>query len=128
VGAPKNTSTEIVDKINKEVNAALDDPKMKARLANLGGTVLAGSPADFGKLIAEDTEKWAKVIRAPNIKPKERSLVRRSGRHTILSVRRNPSTGPSPRHSFASNSASRLSRPKVANAASISLVSALRKA
>src|SRR5262249_21307565 len=69
VGAPKNTSTEIVDKLNKEVNAALDDPKMKARLANLGGTVLAGSPADFGKLIAEETEKWAKVIRAANIKP-----------------------------------------------------------
>jgi len=69
VGAPKNTSTEIVDKLNKEVNAALDDPKMKARLANLGGTVLAGSPADFGRLIAEETEKWAKVIRAANIKP-----------------------------------------------------------
>src|SRR5262249_38482057 len=67
--APKNTSTEIVDKLNKEVNAALDDPKMKARLANLGGTVLAGSPADFGKLIAEETEKWAKVTRAANIKP-----------------------------------------------------------
>jgi len=69
VGAPKNTSTEIVDKLNKEVNAALDDPKMKARLANLGGTVLAGSPADFGRLIAEETDKWAKVIRAANIKP-----------------------------------------------------------
>ena len=68
VGAPKNTSTEIVDKLNKEVNAALDDPKLKARLANLGGTVLAGSPADFGRLIAEETEKWAKVIRAANIK------------------------------------------------------------
>ena len=69
VGAPKNTSTEIVDKLNKEVNAALDDPKMKARLANLGGTVLAGSPADFGKLIAEETEKWGKVIKFAGIKP-----------------------------------------------------------
>jgi tripartite-type tricarboxylate transporter receptor subunit TctC len=69
VGAPKNTSTEIVDKLNKEVNAALDDPKMKARLADLGGTPLVSSPADFGKLIAEETEKWGKVIRAANIKP-----------------------------------------------------------
>jgi tripartite-type tricarboxylate transporter receptor subunit TctC len=69
VGAPKATPGEIVEKLNKEVNAALADPKMKARLADLGGTVLAGSPADFGKLIAEDTEKWAKVIRAANIKP-----------------------------------------------------------
>jgi len=55
--------------LNKEINAALADPKMKARLADLGGTVLAGSPADFGKLIAEETEKWAKVIRAANIRP-----------------------------------------------------------
>ena len=69
VGAPKNTPAEIVDKLNKEINAALADPKIKARLADLGGTVLAGSPADFGKLIAEETEKWAKVIRAANIKP-----------------------------------------------------------
>jgi tripartite-type tricarboxylate transporter receptor subunit TctC len=68
VGAPKNTPTEIVDKLNKEINAALADPKMKARLADLGGTVLAGSPADFGKLIADETEKWGKVIRAANIK------------------------------------------------------------
>jgi tripartite-type tricarboxylate transporter receptor subunit TctC len=69
VGAPRNTPSEIIDKLNKEVNAALDDPKMKTRLADLGGTPLAGSPADFGKLIADDTEKWAKVIRAANIKP-----------------------------------------------------------
>ena len=69
VGAPKNTPAEIIDKLNKEINAALADPKMKARLADLGGTVLAGSPADFGKLIADETEKWAKVIRAANIKP-----------------------------------------------------------
>jgi tripartite-type tricarboxylate transporter receptor subunit TctC len=69
IGAPKNTPTEIVGKLNKEVNAALDDPKMKARLADLGGSVLPGSPSDFGKLIADDTEKWGKVIRAANIKP-----------------------------------------------------------
>jgi tripartite-type tricarboxylate transporter receptor subunit TctC len=69
IGAPKNAPTEIVDKLNREINAALADPKMKARLADLGATVLAGSPADFGKLIAEETEKWGKVIRAGNIKP-----------------------------------------------------------
>jgi tripartite-type tricarboxylate transporter receptor subunit TctC len=69
VGAPKNTPTEIVDKLNKEINAALADPKVKARLADAGGVVLTGSPADFGKLIADETEKWAKVIRAANIKP-----------------------------------------------------------
>jgi len=68
VGAPKATPAEIVDKLNKEINAALDDPKMKARLAELGGVVLPGSPADFGTLIATETEKWAKVIRAANIK------------------------------------------------------------
>ena len=68
LGAPKNTPAEIVDKLNKEINAALADPKIKARLADLGGTVLAGSPADFGKLIADETEKWGKVIRAANIK------------------------------------------------------------
>ena len=68
VGAPKNTSAEIVERLNKEINAGLADPKIKARLADLGGTVLAGSPADFGKLIAEETEKWGKVIRAANIK------------------------------------------------------------
>jgi tripartite-type tricarboxylate transporter receptor subunit TctC len=69
IGAPKNTPTEIVEKLNKEINAALADPTIKARLAELGGTVLAGSPDNFGKLIAEETEKWAKVIRAANIKP-----------------------------------------------------------
>jgi len=68
VGAPKNTPVEIVDKLNKEINAGLADPKMKARLADLGGTVLAGSPADFGKLIADETEKWGKVIQTANIK------------------------------------------------------------
>jgi tripartite-type tricarboxylate transporter receptor subunit TctC len=69
VGAPKNTPTEIVDKLNKEINAALANPKMKAQLADLGGIVLALSPAEFGKLIADETEKWGKVIRAANIKP-----------------------------------------------------------
>jgi tripartite-type tricarboxylate transporter receptor subunit TctC len=69
VGAPKATPAEIVDKLNTEINAALADPKMKARLADLGGVVLPGSPADFGKFIADETEKWAKVIRATNIKP-----------------------------------------------------------
>jgi tripartite-type tricarboxylate transporter receptor subunit TctC len=68
IGAPKNTPAEIVDKLNKEINAGLADPKIKARLADLGGSVLPGSPADFGKLIAEDTEKWGKVIRTANIK------------------------------------------------------------
>ena len=68
-GVPKNTPVEIVDKLNKEINAALVDPKIKTRLADLGGTALAGSSADFGKLIAEETDKWAKVIRAANLKP-----------------------------------------------------------
>ena len=69
IGAPKGTPVEIIDMLNKEINAALGDPKMKARLADLGGTPLLGSAADFGKLIAEETEKWGKVIRAANIKP-----------------------------------------------------------
>jgi tripartite-type tricarboxylate transporter receptor subunit TctC len=68
VGAPKSTPTEIIDKLNNEVNAALADPKMKARLADVGGTALLGSPADFGKLIADETEKWAKVIKFAGIK------------------------------------------------------------
>jgi tripartite-type tricarboxylate transporter receptor subunit TctC len=69
IGAPKGTPVEIIDMLNKEINAALGDPKMKARFADLGGTPLLGSAADFGKLIAEETEKWGKVIRAANIKP-----------------------------------------------------------
>jgi len=69
IGVPKKTPTEIVDKLNKEINAALADPKIKARLAALGVTILQGSPADFGKLIADETEKWAKVVRDANIKP-----------------------------------------------------------
>ena len=68
IGAPKATPVEIVDKLNKEINAGLADAKLKAKLADVGGTALAGSPADFGKLIADDTEKWGKVVRALNIK------------------------------------------------------------
>jgi tripartite-type tricarboxylate transporter receptor subunit TctC len=66
--APKDTPPAIIEKVNAEINAALADPKIKARFADLGGTVLPGSPADFGKLIRDETEKWAKVIRAANIK------------------------------------------------------------
>jgi tripartite-type tricarboxylate transporter receptor subunit TctC len=69
LGAPKNTPTEIVDRLNGEINAGVADPKIRARLANLGSTALAGSPTDFGKFIADETEKWGKVIRAANIKP-----------------------------------------------------------
>jgi tripartite-type tricarboxylate transporter receptor subunit TctC len=69
VGAPKATPTEIIEKLNKEINAALADHKIKARLADLGSTPLVGSAADFGKLIADETEKWGKVIHAANIKP-----------------------------------------------------------
>ena len=68
VGAPTGTPAEIVNKLNNEINAALADPQLKARLADLGGTVIAGSPSDFGRLIADETEKWGKVIRAANIK------------------------------------------------------------
>jgi tripartite-type tricarboxylate transporter receptor subunit TctC len=69
IGAPRNTPSEIVDKLNREINASLADPRIKAQLADLGATVLPGSPADFGKHIAAETEKWAKVIQAANIKP-----------------------------------------------------------
>jgi hypothetical protein len=69
IGAPKNTPAEIVDKLNREINAGQADPKLKVRLADLGASVLVGSPVDYGKLIAEETEKWGKVIRAANIKP-----------------------------------------------------------
>jgi tripartite-type tricarboxylate transporter receptor subunit TctC len=68
VSAPRNTPAEIIDRLNKEINAGLADPKIKARLADLGGVALPGSPADFGKLIADETDKWAKVIRGANIK------------------------------------------------------------
>jgi tripartite-type tricarboxylate transporter receptor subunit TctC len=68
IGAPKNIPPEIVNKLNKEINAALAEPKMKAQLADLGATALVGSPADFGKLIAAETEKWAKVVKIAGIK------------------------------------------------------------
>ena len=68
VGAPRRTPAEVIDKINEEINAGLADPKIKARLADLGGTPFALSPADFGKFIADETEKWGKVIRTLNIK------------------------------------------------------------
>src|SRR5262249_24106638 len=71
VGAPKNTPVEIIDKLNKEINAALADPAIKARLADLGGTPLSGSPAEFGELVIEETEKWAKVVRFSGAKPEE---------------------------------------------------------
>jgi tripartite-type tricarboxylate transporter receptor subunit TctC len=68
VGAPKNTPTEIIDKLNKEINAFLADPNTKARFADIGATVLPGSHADFGKLIADETEKWGKVVKFAGIK------------------------------------------------------------
>ena len=69
VGAPKNTPAEIIEKLNTQINAGLADPQLKARLADLGGAVLPGSPADFGTLIAEETAKWAKVVKFAGIKP-----------------------------------------------------------
>jgi tripartite-type tricarboxylate transporter receptor subunit TctC len=68
IGAPKNTPVEIVDRLNKEINAGLTDPSMRARLSDLGGMPMQMTPADFGKFIAEETEKWGKVIRTANIK------------------------------------------------------------
>ena len=68
IGAPRNTPTEIVDKLNREINAALADPELKARLADLGGTPFPGTPAEFGKLLAGETEKWAKAIKFAGIK------------------------------------------------------------
>jgi tripartite-type tricarboxylate transporter receptor subunit TctC len=69
IGAPKDTPAEIINKLNREINVGLADPKIKERLADLGGEPMPMTAAEFGKLIAEDTEKWAKVIRAANIKP-----------------------------------------------------------
>jgi tripartite-type tricarboxylate transporter receptor subunit TctC len=69
LGAPRNTPVDVIERLNKEVNAGLADPKMRARLAELAGAVHAGSPADFGKLIAAETEKWAKVVKFSGAKP-----------------------------------------------------------
>jgi tripartite-type tricarboxylate transporter receptor subunit TctC len=69
IGAPKSTPPEIVDKLNREINLGLADSKLKARFAGLGAAVLAGSPADFGRFIGEETEKWAKVVKFADIKP-----------------------------------------------------------
>jgi tripartite-type tricarboxylate transporter receptor subunit TctC len=69
VGAPQDTPAEIIDKLNKEINAGFADPKLRTRLAEIGSTVLAGSPGDFGKLITDETEKWAKVIKFSSAKP-----------------------------------------------------------
>jgi tripartite-type tricarboxylate transporter receptor subunit TctC len=69
IGAPKGTPVEIVERLNREINAGLADPKLKARLADLGGVPMPMSPAELGKLVADETEKWGKVIRAANIKP-----------------------------------------------------------
>ena len=68
IGVPRNTPVEIIDRLNKELNAGLADSKIKARIVELGGTVLGGSPAEFGTILSEATEKWAKVIRVAGIK------------------------------------------------------------
>ena len=69
IGAPKNSPTDIIEKLNREINAALAEPKIEAQLAALGNTAVSGSPADFGRLIVEDTEKWAKVVKFSGAKP-----------------------------------------------------------
>jgi tripartite-type tricarboxylate transporter receptor subunit TctC len=69
IGAPRSTPGEIVDKLNREINAALADPQVKARITDAGGTLLPGSPAAFSKLIADETEKWAKVVKFSGAKP-----------------------------------------------------------
>ena len=69
VGVPRNTPVEIIDKLNREINAGLADPRIRARIVDLGNTPLALSPAEYSKLLGEETEKWAKVVRAANIKP-----------------------------------------------------------
>jgi tripartite-type tricarboxylate transporter receptor subunit TctC len=69
VGAPKNTPPEIIDQLNREINAGLADPKIKARLADLGAAAFVGSPSDFGRHVAEETQKWAKVVKFAGIKP-----------------------------------------------------------
>ena len=69
IGAPRNTPSEVIDKLNNAINAGLANPNIMARLADLGSPPLSGSPADFGKLIADETEKWSKVIKSSGIKP-----------------------------------------------------------
>jgi tripartite-type tricarboxylate transporter receptor subunit TctC len=69
IGAPKNTPAEIIDKLNKEINAGLADPKLRARFTDLGATAFSGSPADFGRFVSEETEKWAKVVKFSGAKP-----------------------------------------------------------
>jgi tripartite-type tricarboxylate transporter receptor subunit TctC len=69
IGVPKNTSTAIVNRLNSEINAGLADPKLKARLTSLGSSIFVGSPADFGKLIADETEKWGRIVKFAGIKP-----------------------------------------------------------
>src|SRR5262249_22583847 len=93
IGAPKSTPAQIVDKLNQAINAGLADAKLNARLAELGGTAMIGSPADFGKLIADETEKWGKVIRAANIKPEgpgRHSITLRSANGATLRWRKRP--------------------------------------
>jgi tripartite-type tricarboxylate transporter receptor subunit TctC len=69
LGAPKGTPTEIIETLNKAINASLAEPKVKTQLADLGASLLPGSAADFGKLVADETEKWAKVVKFADIKP-----------------------------------------------------------
>jgi tripartite-type tricarboxylate transporter receptor subunit TctC len=69
VGAPKGTSAEIIDRLNREINAILADPRVKERFAELGASLIAGSPADFGRLIADETDKWGKVVKFSGAKP-----------------------------------------------------------
>jgi tripartite-type tricarboxylate transporter receptor subunit TctC len=69
IGAPKRTPAEIIEKLNKSINTIFADPEMKARLADMGNTVIAGSPSDFGKLITDETERWAKVLKFSGAKP-----------------------------------------------------------
>jgi tripartite-type tricarboxylate transporter receptor subunit TctC len=69
IGAPKNTPAEVVEKLNREINAGLADVRLQSRLSDLGGAVIAGSPADFGRLLSSETEKWAKVVKFSGAKP-----------------------------------------------------------
>jgi tripartite-type tricarboxylate transporter receptor subunit TctC len=69
LGAPRNTPVEIIDKLNREINASLADPRIRARIADLGNTPLALSPTEYGKLLVEETKKWAKVVKFAGIKP-----------------------------------------------------------